>query len=282
MFEVAGNGTDTVLASVSYTLTAGQEVENLRTTNAAGLGAINLTGNSFAQSIAGNAGNNVLNGKLGSDTLNGGNGQDSFVFDTALGAANVDTILTFITADDTIVLENAIFAALGVGALAAGAFNTGAAATQPTTASSSTASARRCSTMQTAWAAQRPFSSPPSPISAASCRQQTSASSEAGTKQSERKRACFPARSRPSSVLMAAMARRAVRTGWPARARCSRSSLEIIGPESSRPFRPVGLMPHGGRRGGYLPRCSFSNPFQEAREQALTVPGNWPLMLTMG
>ncbi len=72
----------------------------------------------------------MLNGKLGSDTLNGGNGQDSFVFDTALGAANVDTILTFITADDTIVLENAIFAALGVGALAAGAFNTGAAATQ--------------------------------------------------------------------------------------------------------------------------------------------------------
>ncbi len=130
VFEVAGNGTDTVLASVSYTLTAGQEVENLRTTNAAGLGAIDLTGNSFAQSIAGNAGNNVLNGKLGSDTLNGGNGQDSFVFDTALGAANVDTILTFITADDTIVLENAIFAALGVGALAAGAFNTGAAATQ--------------------------------------------------------------------------------------------------------------------------------------------------------
>ncbi len=130
VFEVAGNGTDTVLASVSYTLTAGQEVENLRTTNAAGLGAINLTGNSFAQSIAGNAGNNVLNGKLGNDTLNGGNGQDSFVFDTALGAANVDTILTFITADDTIVLENAIFAALGVGALAAGAFNTGAAATQ--------------------------------------------------------------------------------------------------------------------------------------------------------
>ncbi len=65
-----------MFASVSYTLAVGQEIENLWTTNVAGVGALNLTGNNLAQSIEGNAGNNVLNGKLGSDTLNGGNGQD--------------------------------------------------------------------------------------------------------------------------------------------------------------------------------------------------------------
>ncbi len=108
----------------------GQEIENLRTNNQAAVVAINLTGNNLANNIVGNAGNNTLNGKQGNDTLTGGNGLDSFVFDTTLGAGNVDTITSFITADDTIVLENAIFAALGVGALAAGAFNTGAAATQ--------------------------------------------------------------------------------------------------------------------------------------------------------
>ncbi len=173
MLDVAGNGTDTVFTSVSYTLLGGQEIENLRADNPAAVVAINLTGNNLVNNIVGNAGNNTLNGKQGNDTLTGGNGLDSFVFDTTLGAGNVDTITSFITADDTIVLENAIFATLGVGALAAGAFNRVRLQPRPTTASSSTASARRCSTMQTAWAAQRPFSSPPSPISPEFCRQQT-------------------------------------------------------------------------------------------------------------
>ena len=45
--EAAGGGTDQVLTSVSYTLAAGQEIEALSTTNSAGTGAINLTGNAF-------------------------------------------------------------------------------------------------------------------------------------------------------------------------------------------------------------------------------------------
>ena len=52
------------------------------------------------------------------------------MFDTTLGAANIDTIISFIVADDTIVLENAIFTALGAGPLLGGALNGGAAATQ--------------------------------------------------------------------------------------------------------------------------------------------------------
>ena len=128
--ELVGGGTDTVSTIVSYTLGSGREIEVLQTGNAGGTDALVLTGNQLAQTIIGNAGNNTLNGKLGLDTLTGGNGQDSFVFDTTLGAANIDTITSFIVADDTILLASSIFTALGVGALLGGAFNTGAAATQ--------------------------------------------------------------------------------------------------------------------------------------------------------
>ena len=45
VIERAGEGNDRVLASVSYALNAGAEVETLSTTNNAGTGAIGLTGN---------------------------------------------------------------------------------------------------------------------------------------------------------------------------------------------------------------------------------------------
>lgn len=79
VIEAVGGGTDTVSASVSYALEAGSEIELLQTTNVRGKGAINLTGNDFAQKIVGNAGNNVIEGKGGSDELWGGNGNDRFV-----------------------------------------------------------------------------------------------------------------------------------------------------------------------------------------------------------
>ena len=63
--EAAGGGADRVFASVSYTLKAGQEIEILSTTNNGGAGAINLTGNDFANAIYGNNGNNILDGKAG-------------------------------------------------------------------------------------------------------------------------------------------------------------------------------------------------------------------------
>ncbi|WP_095085351.1 beta strand repeat-containing protein [Mesorhizobium sophorae] len=83
----------------------------------------NVTGTQFADQIYGGehdntltagAGNDILDGHLGNDTLIGGTGSDIFHFHTALDAlTNVDTITDFSVADDTIQVDNAIFAALG-------------------------------------------------------------------------------------------------------------------------------------------------------------------------
>ncbi len=118
-----------VNASVSYTLAAGVSAETLRTTNAAGATAINLTGNEINNFVTGNAGNNRISGGAGDDTLTGNAGNDVFFFNTALNAAtNVDTVVDYSVANDTVRLENAVFAGLAVGALAADAFHIGAAA----------------------------------------------------------------------------------------------------------------------------------------------------------
>ncbi len=59
------------------------------------------------------SGNDKLYGNLGADQLYGGDGQDIFVFDTKLSKANIDTILDFKPADDTIYLSRAIFKKAG-------------------------------------------------------------------------------------------------------------------------------------------------------------------------
>jgi Ca2+-binding RTX toxin-like protein len=88
-----------------------------------------LLGSSYSDTLAGDAGNNILNGWLGSDVLTGGVGLDAFVFNTALGAANVDQITDFSVADDTIRIDNVVFTALSAtGTLSSAAFRLGAAA----------------------------------------------------------------------------------------------------------------------------------------------------------
>jgi Ca2+-binding RTX toxin-like protein len=79
--ETAGQGSDRVLASVSYALEAGSSVEILVTTDSAGTTAINLTGNEIAQSIVGNAGANTLNGGGGADIMAGLGGDDFYFMD---------------------------------------------------------------------------------------------------------------------------------------------------------------------------------------------------------
>ena len=85
VIEAVGGGTDTVYTSVSYTLRAGQEIENLAVnpdTDYANL-AINLTGNEFANTLTGNDATNRLDGKGGADTMIGGDGNDIYYVDDA-------------------------------------------------------------------------------------------------------------------------------------------------------------------------------------------------------
>lgn len=77
-----------------------------------GAGNDYLFGSSGNDTLRGDAGDDKLNGGLDKDTLMGGSGKDVFVFSTALGGANVDTITDFKPVDDTIHLENAIFTKL--------------------------------------------------------------------------------------------------------------------------------------------------------------------------
>ncbi|HEV2818748.1 MAG TPA: hypothetical protein VGW40_16185, partial [Allosphingosinicella sp.] len=100
----------------------------LSTASQSDTAGIDLTGNNLANSLYGNAGANVLNGGAGADYMLGFGGTDTFAFTTALGGGNVDALGDFLAADDTIALDDAVFAGLTPGALPAGAFVAGAAA----------------------------------------------------------------------------------------------------------------------------------------------------------
>lgn len=144
---------DIVKSAVAYTL--GANLENLTLTGSAlidGTGnALNnvLNGNGYANTLKGSGGNDALNGAggadalyggLGNDTLSGGGGLDtlkgeagldSYLFDTAPNTAtNADTVTGFLAADDTFLMENGVYTALGAatGPLAAAKFRTGTAA----------------------------------------------------------------------------------------------------------------------------------------------------------
>ena len=104
-------------------LTDAQEIEGLSTITWELTTSINLTGNSLNNYLIGNAGMNALDGKAGNDAMHGREGIDSYAFTTVLGANNVDVILGFSAADDTILLENnGVFVGLAGGTLNSNAF----------------------------------------------------------------------------------------------------------------------------------------------------------------
>ena len=80
--ELAGEGTDLVLAEVSFSL--GDNLENL---TLLGVASINGAGNTLANIITGNSGNNTLDGGEGNDSLFGGAGTD------VLNGGNGDDLL---------------------------------------------------------------------------------------------------------------------------------------------------------------------------------------------
>ena len=96
--ESAGQGLDTVRATVSYIL--GANLENLVLQ---GVSALNGTGNGLANTIIGNSGNNILDGKAGADTLIGGLGDDTYyvddINDIVIEAANagIDKVITTVS-----------------------------------------------------------------------------------------------------------------------------------------------------------------------------------------
>jgi Ca2+-binding RTX toxin-like protein len=94
IIENAGEGTDTVSSSVTFSLSALVNIENLTLT---GTAAINGTGNTANNVITGNSGNNSLNGGSGNDKLTGGAGND-----TLIGGLGNDTY-TVDSTTDTIV-----------------------------------------------------------------------------------------------------------------------------------------------------------------------------------
>jgi Ca2+-binding RTX toxin-like protein len=74
VIENLNEGTDTIQASMTYSLPS--NVENLTLT---GTSAINGTGNELNNTITGNSASNILTGGLGNDTLKGGAGADTLI-----------------------------------------------------------------------------------------------------------------------------------------------------------------------------------------------------------
>jgi Ca2+-binding RTX toxin-like protein len=109
VIETAGEGSDTILASASYTLSASAEIEDMFTTDQYSTASLNFTGNDFAQSITGNDGSNVIQGGGGYDRLEGRDGFDRLFagdgHDFLLGGRGPDDMIGGTGADGFVYYE---------------------------------------------------------------------------------------------------------------------------------------------------------------------------------
>jgi Ca2+-binding RTX toxin-like protein len=124
-----GEGTAVTLENLQGNLNAAGfsgSVQAFAVTRDGGATNYNLRGSSGSDVILSeNLLGDTLNGGGGSDVLSGGDGADRFVFDSALGIGNVDTIQDFEAGVDKIMLDQSIFASVtdgGGGTLLAGQF----------------------------------------------------------------------------------------------------------------------------------------------------------------
>ena len=110
LVERQGEGTDTVMSSVSYTL--GDHLENL---TLSGSENINATGNELDNMLMGNQGRNILNGsagddvlagKQGNDYLMGGEGNDTYQFSAGDGLDMINNLSSNSSDQDVLQLED--------------------------------------------------------------------------------------------------------------------------------------------------------------------------------
>lgn len=90
VLEDADSGTDTIVSTVSYSLSALDNVEILTLTS-----GTTATGNSLNNKLTGNAENNTIDGALGADTMIGGTGNDTYYVD------NTGDVVTEVSAGGT-------------------------------------------------------------------------------------------------------------------------------------------------------------------------------------
>ncbi len=112
--ESAGEGVDTVQASLTWTL--GENIENLILTGAADIDA---TGNALDNVLIGNGGVNRLDGGLGADTMAGGAGDDTYIVDNAGDTVieqadeGIDTVLAGVSHALAANVENLVLTGMG-------------------------------------------------------------------------------------------------------------------------------------------------------------------------
>ena len=137
-----GTGIDTLkytsaTAAILVDLSAASDQARSKGSADAGIGVDQIAGvenviaGKYGDTLIGNAAANRLAGQGGNDVLTGKGGADSFVFDTAPGTGNRDTITDFSHAQgDRIVLSRAVFTGFDtVGTLGEAQFHAAAGAT---------------------------------------------------------------------------------------------------------------------------------------------------------
>lgn len=151
LIENAGEGRDTIITDINYSLTSnievlgmaetgvtvgiGNDLDNLivgngqNNTLGGGGGKDELFGRNGNDFLNGDSGADSLYGENGSDSLFGGTGADKFIFNSVANGTDIDTILDFEVGVDKIHLSSSTFASLSAGALAGSAFQIGSAAT---------------------------------------------------------------------------------------------------------------------------------------------------------